>query len=193
MMSVREYAIDVDKSIDYLLNLCQKLEIDVKNKEDMLDDEAIIMLDNEIANYEDFAEESEDIDIEEEVAQIEEYNQENKKSTSSNTNNKNKKKQVKQNKQELKKKKDFQSKRKEMYKHKEKLQSNTVETTNNIIAYTEGMSVSDLASSINIPATEIIKKLMSLGMMMTMNSVLDFDTAEIIASEYKKTLKKNHL
>lgn len=190
MMSVREYAIDVDKSIDYLLNLCQKLEIDVKNKEDMLDDEAIIMLDNEIANYEDFAEESEDIDIEEEVAQIEEYNQENKKSTSSNTNNKNKKKQVKQNKQELKKKKDFQSKRKEMYKHKEKLQSNTVETTNNIIAYTEGMSVSDLASSINIPATEIIKKLMSLGMMMTMNSVLDFDTAEIIASEYKKTLKK---
>ena len=90
----------------------------------------------------------------------------------------------------MKKKKEFQTKRKEMYKHKEKLQANTVTNTGDVIAYTEGMSVSELANKIGVPPTEIIKKLMSLGVMMTMNSSLDFDMAEIIVGDYQKTLKK---
>ena len=35
----------------------------------------------------------------------------------------------------------------------------------------------------------IIKKIMTLGMMVTINAGVDFDTAEIIVADYNKTLK----
>ena len=44
MMSVKEYAVDVNKSIDFILNLCKEMNINVNNEEDMLDDDAIIIL-----------------------------------------------------------------------------------------------------------------------------------------------------
>ena len=50
MMSVLEYAQDVSLSVEVILKLCDKLAIEAKNEDDMLDDEAIIMLDNEIEN-----------------------------------------------------------------------------------------------------------------------------------------------
>ena len=50
MMSVSEYAIDVDKSIDYIFMLCQKLNINANQEDDMLSDDDIILLDNEIEN-----------------------------------------------------------------------------------------------------------------------------------------------
>lgn len=81
-------------------------------------------------------------------------------------------------------------KRKEMYKHKEKLQSNVTEDDENIVLYKDGMTVSELASALGVSATEIIKKLMSLGMMMNINASLDFDTAEILVGDYNKVLKK---
>ena len=48
MMSVSEYASDVGKNVKDILNLCKKLELSVSSEDDMLDDEAIILLDNEI-------------------------------------------------------------------------------------------------------------------------------------------------
>ena len=51
-MSVKEYASDVNLSIKVILELCEKLDIKVANEDDMLDDDAIILLDNEIANNE---------------------------------------------------------------------------------------------------------------------------------------------
>lgn len=77
-----------------------------------------------------------------------------------------------------------------MYKHKEKLQSNVTEDDENIVLYKDGMTVSELASALGVSATEIIKKLMSLGMMMNINASLDFDTAEILVGDYSKELKK---
>ena len=77
-----------------------------------------------------------------------------------------------------------------MYKHKEKLQSNVTEDDENIVLYKDGMTVSELASALGVSATEIIKKLMSLGMMMNINASLDFDTAEILVGDYNKVLKK---
>ena len=151
MMSVREYAEDVGISIENLLELCSKLDIKAT---------------------------SEDTDIEEEELEIQHLEETKKTKESSNNNKKNKKK-IKDNKQDIKNKKDFQSKRKEMYKHKEKLQSNTSTTTDDVIAYTEGMTVSELANALGVSGAEVIKKLMALGMMMTMNSGMDFDTAEI--------------
>lgn len=78
-----------------------------------------------------------------------------------------------------------------MYKHREKLQSNVKTEDDSIILYTEGMSVSDLAKVLDKNVAEIIKKLMSLGKIMNLNAVIDFETAEILSLEYGKTLKKD--
>ena len=59
-----------------------------------------------------------------------------------------------------------------MYKHKDKLKSNTVELDANVVLYKEGMTVSELASSLGLGVGEVIKKLMSLGLMMNLNQYL---------------------
>lgn len=48
----------------------------------------------------------------------------------------------------------------------------------------DGMALSELAKRMGVKATELIKKLMELGVMATMNQVLDFDTASLVASEF---------
>ena len=48
----------------------------------------------------------------------------------------------------------------------------------------ESITVSDLARKMNLKASEIIGKLMSLGMMVTINQSIDSDTATLLASEY---------
>ena len=50
MMSIREYAADVEKSVEEILNLCNKLGIKVSNEEDMLSEDDIILLDNELVS-----------------------------------------------------------------------------------------------------------------------------------------------
>ena len=186
MMNVSEYANDVDKKVSEILKLCQKLEIKVSNEEDMLTDDDIIMLDNEIANME------EEIDNELETEQ-EEFEDSYEEELEEITSNEKEKKVKKKN--PIKKennKNDFKEKRKEMYKHKEKLQSNDISIDEDIIAYKDNMTVAELASSLNVPAASLIKKLMSLGMMVNINASLDFDTAEILVSDYNKTLKKEN-
>ena len=186
MMNVSEYANDVDKKVSEILKLCQKLEIKVSNEEDMLTDDDIIMLDNEIANME------EEIDNELEIEQ-EEFEDSYEEEFEELTSNEKEKKVKKKN--PIKKennKNDFKEKRKEMYKHKEKLQSNDISIDEDIIAYKDNMTVAELASSLNVPAASLIKKLMSLGMMVNINASIDFDTAEILVSDYNKTLKKEN-
>ena len=48
----------------------------------------------------------------------------------------------------------------------------------------ESISVSDLARKMNLKASEVIGKLMSLGMMVTITQSIDSDTASILAAEY---------
>lgn len=48
----------------------------------------------------------------------------------------------------------------------------------------ESISVSDLARKMNLKASDIIQKLMSQGMMVTINQSIDSDTATLVASEY---------
>ncbi len=52
------------------------------------------------------------------------------------------------------------------------------------IAIMEVITVSDLAKKMNLKATELITKLMSMGMMVTINQQIDAETASILASEY---------
>lgn len=53
-----------------------------------------------------------------------------------------------------------------------------------IIRITETISVGELAKRMGIKATDLIKSLMKMGMMVTINHPLDFDTAAILSSEY---------
>lgn len=57
------------------------------------------------------------------------------------------------------------------------------------IEITESIGVGDLAKKLNIKASEVISKLMKLGMMATINQVIDAETAEILASEYGTVVK----
>ncbi|MCD1654771.1 translation initiation factor IF-2 [Treponema zuelzerae] len=52
----------------------------------------------------------------------------------------------------------------------------------------ETISVSELARKMNLKASELIGKLMGMGMMVTMNQSIDADTATILASEYDCTV-----
>ncbi|MEA3429438.1 MAG: translation initiation factor IF-2 [Thermodesulfobacteriota bacterium] len=48
----------------------------------------------------------------------------------------------------------------------------------------EVVILSDLAKRMGVKASEIIKKLMSLGVMATVNHTIDFDTAAVVAAEF---------
>jgi translation initiation factor IF-2 len=48
----------------------------------------------------------------------------------------------------------------------------------------EVITVSELAKKMNVKASELIGKLMNMGMMVTINQQIDAETAEILASEY---------
>ncbi len=53
-----------------------------------------------------------------------------------------------------------------------------------IVKISEVISVGDLAKIMGVKAGEVIKKLMGLGMMATINQILDADTASLVASEF---------
>jgi translation initiation factor IF-2 len=57
------------------------------------------------------------------------------------------------------------------------------------IEITENISVGDLAHKLNIKANEVIAKLMKLGVMATINQIIDSETAEILAGEYNTQVK----
>ena len=181
MMNVSEYASDVGVTVKEILELCNKLDIKVSKEDDMLSDDDIIILDNELASIQPSEESTEELEELEELEvieesyeeQIKEENKAKKKKTTKPTN-----------------KNDFKEKRKEMYKHKEKLKSNIAASEDDVVLYKDNMTVAQLADSLGVPAAQVIKKLMTLGMMMAINASLDFDTAEIIVSDYNKTLKK---
>ena len=177
MMSVLEYAEDVNKPVEEILKKCKELGINVNSEDDMLEDIDITELDNiidEVVDDETVEEltemvaKKEDIDLDETVS----------------------KQKVKPKKVVPKvSKKELATKKKEMYKNKEKLQSNTTRDENTIV-YKEGMRVGDIAKELNVAPAELIKKLFMLGIMANVNNSLDFDNTEILVSEYGKELKR---
>lgn len=58
------------------------------------------------------------------------------------------------------------------------------------ITVPEEITVGALAKLLRMTATEVIKKLMSLGVMATVNEVIDYDTAEIVATELGAKVEK---
>ena len=55
---------------------------------------------------------------------------------------------------------------------------------------TDNLTVKILSEKIGKPAAELIKKFIMLGMMLNINSPIDYDTAELVASEFGITLEK---
>ena len=183
MMSVLEYAEDVNKTINEILNLCKRLGIPATSEEDMLDEDAIVELDNAIARDEEM-EEYEEVLIKEEEKRVESTSNQGKQKKQSNQQMPNK---AKVNKKELAKKK------KEMYKNKEKLISNGPVVDENVVTYKDGMTISELAKALGVNSSELIKKLFTLGILATVNNKVDFDNAELLASEYDKKLQREQI
>lgn len=71
--------------------------------------------------------------------------------------------------------------RKKKYKKKEKKEE---EKEDNIIPIGEGTSVSELAELIDTPPNEVIGECLNLGMQVTINQRLDFETASLILEEF---------
>ena len=65
-----------------------------------------------------------------------------------------------------------------------KTEITTPKASKRIVRITEGVTVGDLARNMGVKAGEIIKQLMGLGVMSTLNQVLDVDTATLVASEF---------
>lgn len=192
MMTIEDYALDVEKTIDEIKALCDKIGINYEDEKTPLDETDIILLDNELQDAEDYvtgdAEDLEEKILDEEVSDKAEMLAMNTKFDLDNETKfeKVKSKQVKK----TENKKDFLKERKKIYKHREKLQSNEATQDENVILYNQGMTVTDLANALGVGAVEIVKKLMSLGVMASVNQAIDYDSAEVIASEYEKVLKK---
>lgn len=183
MMSVLEYALDVNKTSEEIINLCKKLKISVTDENSMLTDEDIIMLDNEINSLTDEDNYDEE-DLDEKVERIVEE-------ANIDVDNHVRKEKVK-SKVELKNesRENFLKGKKEIYKHREKLMTNTQPKDENVVFYKKNMTVSDLANTINVSPVELIKKLMSLGIMANINQSLSFEDVELLLLDYNKVLKK---
>lgn len=185
MMTVKEYAQDTGHSIAEILKKCNELGIKVKSGDDDLSEDDIIILDNTInlistdveTDYED-----EDA-LDESVEDLVESNNLDKTFTPDN-----KKQKLKKKSQLQSSKDEYMSKRKDMYKHKEKLMTNAAE--DNVVLYKEGMSVQSLADALGVSGTELIKKIMGLGLMLSLSNAIDYETASVIVLDYNKTLKK---
>jgi translation initiation factor IF-2 len=54
----------------------------------------------------------------------------------------------------------------------------------------EAITVGNLAKRMGIKATEVIRKLMELGLMATLNQAIDFDTAALVAAEFNYETEK---
>ena len=185
MMSVLEYAEDVGRNVAEILAKCKELKITVSSEDDELDEEAITELDyfftgdNAIEAdeaEEDIEDEIEDQLIEKENKKINDLTRDNHKKQTINK--------VVNNKKELAKKK------KEMYKSREKLTSNVPVENKNVITYKDNMTIGALAKELSVTPAELIKKLFTLGVLATVNNVIDFDNASLLVMEYGKELQK---
>ena len=192
-MNIEDYALDVGKTVEEIEALCDKIGINYKDESTVLDETDIILLDNEIQDQEDYVEgDIEDLEsrlYEEEVYDKAEELAMNTKIDLDNSTSFEKVKPKSQKKNDNKKS-EFFKERKKIYKHREKLQKNEAVQDDNVILYKDGMTVSELATMLNVVAVELVKKLMGLGVMANINQSIDFETAEVLVADYNKTLKK---
>ena len=184
-MSIKDYSLDTGLSVNKIIKKLKELGFNYNSEEDILDDECIILLDNSLTNEEE--------NINEEL--INKYEMEDRAEEAASRYNIDLD-EPKENKVKFKKKdskpdnKDFLKDKKNAYKHKEKLQSNKENIESNVVLYKENMSVSSLAAEIGVTPSELVKKLISMGLMISSNQAIAFEDASVVALEYNKELVK---
>lgn len=193
MMSIEEYALDVNKTVEEIFDLCDKNNISYDDKDTMLSDTDITLLDNLVQDdsdnddydlYQEKLEEEKVEDKAEELALNTKFDLDNSRRFEKVKKGGSKKGDGSSNKRE------FLKERKKMYKHREKLQSNDQKQDDNVILYKDGMSVHDIASLLGVSDVELVKKLIGLGVMASVNQSIDYETCEVLVSDYNKVLKK---
>ena len=189
-MNLKDYAQDVNKSIEEIKSLCEKIGITYDNEDYVLSEEDIILLDNEIQDQEDYIDDdsTEEVISEEEVEEKAEALAQQTNIDLDNSDNFQKLKNRSVKKAEAKT--NYLKERKKIYKHREKLQSNEAKQDDNIILYKENMTLADLAEKLDVSAVELVKKAMNLGAMVSVNQGIDFETMEVIVADYNKELKR---
>ena len=189
-MNILEYAEDVGKEVSEIIDLCQELGINKSKEDDFLTDEEITILDSEIDNRKENLNPDYIVDeeLEEKVSNL--VNSIDINLDEVNTKKEKLKKQDNQkqignaNKEKAK----FLKGKKEIYKHRDKLMENKEE--DNVIVYSEGMTVGSLAEKLKVSPAEVIKKLFNLGIMANINQEINYDTCEMIVIDYDKKLKR---
>ena len=68
--------------------------------------------------------------------------------------------------------------------HRQRTEEAELEESNKILKVTEFVTVSEVATMMDVPVTKIISACMSLGMMVTLNQRLDAETISIVADEF---------
>lgn len=68
--------------------------------------------------------------------------------------------------------------------HRQRTEEAQLEESNKVLKVTEFVTVSEVATMMDVPVTKIISACMSLGMMVTMNQRLDAETISIVADEF---------
>ena len=132
------------------------------------------------------------IDTRADNVELEKYNEkyENIAPVHSINDNVQTKQKLKQKSQQYRKQQGMRSKRRES--EAERLKRIEAERAKKTLVITvpEEITVGELAAMLKRTAAEVIKKLFSLGMMATVNQVIDYDTAEIVATELGAKVKK---
>ena len=184
-MNILEYALDVNKDVSLIIDLCKKLGINKQDEEDFLSEDDIILLDNELENMKENL--NPDYELDEELEEkVENLVSGIDIDLDEVTTKKEKVKTKVEMKADAKAK--FLKGKKEIYKHRDKLMTNKEE--DDVILYREDMTVSELADNLKVNATEIIKKLFNLGIMANINQKLNYDTCELVLLDYNKKIKK---
>ncbi len=188
-MTIREYAEDVNRSVEDIVKHMESLSMDTSDLDRFLSDDEIILLDNSFQDEEDYVEDTPDEEMIKDFSLDEKAEQIAYEANLTND-HEIKTSKVKKVKKQDKDKSNFRQERKKIYKHKEKLQSNEQVVDENVLLYKEGMTVKELADLLDVSTGEIIKKLMGLGIMATLNNSLSFEDVEVLALDYNKTVKK---
>lgn len=183
-MTVKDYASDTGCSIAEILKKCGELGIEANNGDYLLSDDDIIILDNTI----NLISTDDDTTFEDDDVLDEAVDNMVNDTITKNFDNGVKKQKLKKRSQIETSKQEYFNKRKEMYKNKNKLKSNSSE--DDIIVYEDGMTVSDLAKELDVSGTDLIKKIMMLGEMCSLNQAISYELAELITGDYHKKLKK---
>ena len=72
-----------------------------------------------------------------------------------------------------------------------KTQITTPRAAYRIVKMSDQITIADLGRQLGVKGTDLIKKLMAQGMMVTLNESIDFDTASLVAAEYKFEVQSN--